>query len=134
MRISAALRGSKNLTIRADTLVDHVVLEKGRAAGVRLASSYEIIGADLVILAAGTYASPALLMRSGIGPAPDLAGLGVECHVDLPGVGRNLADHSWVLTRLPVTIAADGPGFQTVLTWHSAEANALGPPDLQIFA
>ncbi|HXF86768.1 MAG TPA: GMC family oxidoreductase N-terminal domain-containing protein [Xanthobacteraceae bacterium] len=96
VRISAAhaylgpLRGSKNLTIRADTLVDRVVLERGHATGVQVASSDEIIGADLVILAAGTYASPALLMRSGIGPASDLAGFGVECHVDLPGVGRNL--------------------------------------------
>jgi choline dehydrogenase len=140
IRISTAqaylsrLRGSANLNIRADTLVDRVILKAGRAVGVRLASSGEIIGAGLVIIAAGTYASPALLMRSGIGCASDLAALGVKCHVDLPGVGCNLADHPWVPVRLPVTIATDGPGFQTVLTWHSAEPSSSRPPDLQIFA
>jgi choline dehydrogenase len=85
------LRGSANLTIRADTLVDRVALQSGRAIGVRLASPTVTIGADLVILAAGTYASPALLMRSGIGPAAELAALGAQCRVNLPG--RNLADH-----------------------------------------
>jgi choline dehydrogenase len=130
----ASLRGSANLTIKADTLVDRIVVESERAIGVRLASANEIIGADLVILAAGTYASPALLMRSGIGGAADLAALGMQCRVDLPGVGRNLADHPWVPVRLPVITPADGPGFQAVLTWHSAAVSRSGPPDLQIFA
>jgi choline dehydrogenase len=111
-----------------------VVLKSGRAVGVQLASPQDFIGAERVVLAAGTYASPALLMRSGIGPAKDLADLGAQCQIDLPGVGRNLCDHPWVPVPLPVTIAAGGPGFQTVLTWHSAEADASGPPDLQIFA
>lgn len=130
----APLRSSAKLSVRADTLVDRVVLESRRAVGVRLASAGEIIGAGLVIIAAGTYASPALLMRSGIGPAADLAALGAECYVNLPGVGGNLADHPWVPVRMPVTLATDGPGFQAVLTWYSAEATASRPPDLQIFA
>jgi choline dehydrogenase len=128
------LRGLPNLTIRADALVDRVLLQSGRACGVRLASPDEVIGADLVIVAAGTYASPALLMRSGLGPAAELTALGAQCQVDLPGVGRNLSDHSWVPVRLPVSIATDGPGFQAVLTWHSADADSSGSPDLQIFA
>ena len=128
------LRGLPNLTIRADALVDRVLLQSGRAIGVQLASPNEIIGADLVILAAGTYGSPALLMRSGIGPAAELVALGAQCHVDLPGMGRNLADHPWVPAPLPVTISTDGPGFQTILTWHSSDADSSGPPDLQIFA
>jgi choline dehydrogenase len=140
VRISTAqaylgpLRGSAGLTVRADTLVDCVVLASERAVGVRLAPSGEIIGADLIVVAAGTYASPALLMRSGIGPAADLTALGARCHVNLPAVGCNLADHPWVPVRLPVTLATGGPGFQTVLTWHSADASQSDPPDLQIFA
>lgn len=140
VRISTAqaylrlVRELPNLTIRADVLVDRVVLRAGRAVGVRLASPDETIGAGLVVLAAGTYGSPVLLMRSGIGPAGELIALGAQCEVDLPGVGRNLADHPWVPVDLPVTIATDGPGFQTVLTWRSAIADTSGPPDLQIFA
>lgn len=139
-RISAALaylgpvRGLPNLAIRSGVTVDRVELRSGRAVGVRLASPNEIVTADLVVVAAGTYASPALLLRSGIGPAADLVALGVRCQVDLPGVGRNLADHPWVPVPLPVTIPAGGPGFQAVLTWHSADADRSGPPDLQIFA
>jgi choline dehydrogenase-like flavoprotein len=126
--------GLSNFTIRADVLVDRVVLREGRAIGVRLASPNETIGADLVVIAAGTYASPVLLMRSGIGPASELLALGARCEIDLRGVGRNLADHPWVPVGLPVTIATGGPGFQTVLTWQSDMAEASGPPDLQIFA
>jgi choline dehydrogenase len=139
-RVSTALaylgpvRGLPNLTIAADTIVDRVELRSGRAVGVRLASPAEIIGADLVILAAGAYASPTLLMRSGIGPAAELEALGVQCQIDLPGVGHNLTDHPWAPVPMSVLVPTGGPGFQTVLTWHSAKAGAAGPPDLQIFA
>ena len=46
-----------------------------------------------VILAAGALASPALLLRSGIGPAAQGQEAGVDPVLDLPGVGRNLQDH-----------------------------------------
>src|SRR5919108_282462 len=46
-----------------------------------------------VILSAGAIDSPAILLRSGIGPASELAELGIDRAVDLPGVGRNLHDH-----------------------------------------
>jgi choline dehydrogenase-like flavoprotein len=128
------VRGLPNLTIRSGVMVDRVELRSGRAVGVRLASPAETIGAELVVLAAGTYASPALLIRSGVGPAADLKALGAQCQVDLPGVGQNLADHPWAPAPLPATISADGPGFQAVLTWHSTETGASDPPDLQIFA
>jgi choline dehydrogenase len=139
-RMSAALaylgpvRALPSLTIRPGAVVDRIELRSERAIGVRLASPHEIVTAGLVIVAAGTYASPALLLRSGIGPAADLTALGAHCQVDLPGVGRNLADHPWVPVPLPVTIPTGGPGFQAVLTWHSADADRSGPPDLQIFA
>jgi choline dehydrogenase len=139
LRMSAALsyldplRALPNLSIRADTLVDRVVVRSRRATGVRLAAG-ETIDADLVVLAAGTYASPALLMRSGIGPADDLAAHGVRCEVELINVGRNLIDHPWVPSPLPVIVPTDGPGYQAILTWRSTHADSSGSPDLQIFA
>jgi len=70
-------RGRSNLTILADTLVDRVVREDGRAGGA-LAGGLEI-RADTVVVSAGAYGSPGILLRSGLGP--DLA------------VGEGLVDH-----------------------------------------
>jgi choline dehydrogenase len=88
----APARGRENLYIRPDTLVDRVLLENGRATGVRLADGSEF-SAGQVILCAGTYGSPAILMRSGIGPGEHLQELGIETTRDLPGVGQHLLDH-----------------------------------------
>jgi choline dehydrogenase len=57
-----------------------------------------------VILAAGTYMTPKLLMLSGLGPADELSGLRIAALVDLPGVGRNLQDHH----EVPVVAATGG--------------------------
>ena len=46
-----------------------------------------------IILTAGTYGSPAILLRSGIGPRSELSQLDIHAKVDLPGVGKNLQDH-----------------------------------------
>jgi choline dehydrogenase len=89
------MRSAPGLEIGSDTLVDRVLVTDGRAVGVRATGRdgpFEV-GADLVILCAGTYGSPAILLRSGIGPADDLASLGIDPVVDLPGVGANLHDH-----------------------------------------
>jgi choline dehydrogenase len=58
------------------------------------------LSADRVVLAAGTYGSPAILLRSGIGDPEELVGLGVEVRIGLPAVGRNLVNH-WT-TRVAV--------------------------------
>ncbi|MGW7279935.1 GMC family oxidoreductase [Streptomyces sp. NPDC054844] len=90
----ARARGRRNLTVRADTLVDRVVLDGGRAAGIRLADGQgTVLRAGQVILAAGSYGSPTLLMRSGVGPAGHLRGFGIPVVSDLAGVGGNLQDH-----------------------------------------
>jgi choline dehydrogenase-like flavoprotein len=86
-------RERPNLTILPDTLVDRVTLAHGRADGVM--TDHGRIGATLVILAAGAYGSPAVLLRSGVGPGSDLERLGVEVVEDLP-VGHGLADHPGV--------------------------------------
>lgn len=92
----------ENITIKTDVTVDKVILSKAddgelTATGV-LALSKE--GAQVsykarkeVILSAGAYCSPPILLRSGIGPKSELQKHGIECQVDLPGVGKNLQDH-----------------------------------------
>jgi choline dehydrogenase len=138
MRMSTAMthlapaRARPNLTIRADTLVDRVVLAGCHAHGVRLHTG-EIIEAERVVLAAGTYASPAILLRSGIGPAAELRALGVPVIVDLPGVGANLIDHPLVAVDLPATPGRHGPAFQVLLTLRSTLTAPPNPPDLHLF-
>lgn len=85
----------ENLTILPRALVDRVVFDGDRAAGVVAAADggpFQTIRARRVTLSAGAFASPAILLRSGIGPAHDLEALGVEVRVDLPGVGARLTD------------------------------------------
>ncbi|WP_328499736.1 GMC family oxidoreductase N-terminal domain-containing protein [Streptomyces sp. NBC_00457] len=85
----------ENLTILPHALVDRVLFEGERAAGVVLFADggpYQTIRARRVILAAGAVASPAILLRSGIGPAEDLRALGVPVRADLAGVGAGLTD------------------------------------------
>lgn len=108
-----------------NTLVDKVNLEK-TAHGLR-AASVNLVGQDgtyftvharrEVIISAGAYCSPAILMRSGIGPKEELHKLGVDCLVDSPGVGKNLQDH--VICFVPYEIAKDGLTSDH-LAWPSA--------------
>jgi choline dehydrogenase len=129
----ATARGRPNLAIRGESVVDRVVLRDGRATGVRLTNG-EVVAADHVVLAAGTYASPAILQRSGIGPAALLAGLGIEVVVDLPGVGENLVDHPLCAVDLPTNEGATGARFQAIATLRSQAAPPGGAPDLHLFA
>lgn len=92
----ALARGRENLDIRSRTMVDRVVFDGTKAVGVMAAGEgggYEQVEGRRVILSAGSIASPMILMRSGIGPAEDLRGHGIDSRVDLPGVGANLIDH-----------------------------------------
>ncbi|HEV2361412.1 MAG TPA: FAD-dependent oxidoreductase, partial [Acidimicrobiales bacterium] len=96
----ALARGRPNLTIRPETMVASVECRDGRATGVRLLDG-TLIEADRVVLAAGTYATPAILLRSGIGPADELQPLRIQPLLDLPGVGANLSDHALLSIDLP---------------------------------
>jgi choline dehydrogenase-like flavoprotein len=87
-----------NLTVLDCTFVERVVFDGDRAVGVELVRNgvRERLEADReVILAAGAYQSPVLLLLSGIGPAADLQLFGIPVREDLP-VGRNLQDHCMV--------------------------------------
>ena len=139
LRMSAALthlapaRARTNLTVRSGTVVDRVELSGTAAVGVRLAGG-EVVQADRVLLTAGAYCSPAILMRSGIGPSGELARHGIEVRADLPGVGVGLADHPLVGVDLPTSPGFTGSRFQTMLTMRSSYADPNGPPDLHLFA
>ncbi len=82
-----------NLRVLTDTTVTRILLDDDkRAVGVE--SSRGILRAEReVILCAGAFDSPKLLLLSGIGPASHLAEIGIPVRVDLPGVGEHLLDH-----------------------------------------
>ena len=81
------IRDRKNLTIRHGVMVDRVRLEHGRATGVVLADG-SVVEARRVCISAGAIVTPAILLRSGIGPAEKLAPHGIEQLNALPGVAR----------------------------------------------
>jgi 5-(hydroxymethyl)furfural/furfural oxidase len=90
------VRQRRNLTLLTDTVVDRVLIEAGRATGARLlrqGGAVEQVMAREVIVCAGAIHSPAVLMRSGIGPVNELLNLGIRLVVDRPGVGGNLMEH-----------------------------------------
>ncbi|MDO8978710.1 MAG: GMC family oxidoreductase N-terminal domain-containing protein [Afipia sp.] len=85
-----------NLRLETNVLVDKVIVENGRAVGVRFSQGGEIIEAHTqgeVILCSGSIGSTQVLHRSGIGPQEWLSPLGIEPVLDRQGVGRNLQDH-----------------------------------------
>src|ERR1700754_1137181 len=86
--LTEEVRNRPNLKISGDVLVDRVLFDGCRATGVLTANGTEIDAGE-VILSGGTYGSPAILLRSGVGPAADLAALGIDVVADLP-VGRRL--------------------------------------------
>ena len=112
------------LEVRPDSPVDAVLVEPAARSGVRLADG-STIGAGTVILSAGTYGSPPILLRSGIGPAAELRELGITVVADLPGVGANLADHPGVgLDSGYRGEGTAGPVLHTIATWRSARLGA----------
>jgi choline dehydrogenase len=98
VRVNAAMayvlphRDRRNLTVRGDCGIARVLFDGDRAVGVETLTG-ERIGAGEVVLAAGAIASPQLLALSGIGPAQELAAVGVPVRLDRPGVGHGWSDH-----------------------------------------
>jgi choline dehydrogenase-like flavoprotein len=139
MRMSAAVtylapaRPRGNLTIRPDAVVARVECSGTRAIGIRLLDG-SLVEADRVVLSTGTYASPMILARSGVGPAAELRALDITPVVDLPGVGSNLVDHPLISIDLP-TRPSPGPSrFQAHVTFHAAATDRAAPADLLLFA
>jgi len=122
-----------NLTIRADSHVSEVVFDANRAVGVRLVDGTQI-RAGCVVLCAGTYGSPPLLMRSGIGAPDHLRSVDIDVRIALPGVGSNLSDHP----SLDIDCGYRGacratPLLHSIATFHSSVAQEAGPPDLMLW-
>ena len=90
-----------NITIKTDTIVDKIIFNKEanepRASGVVTQVSDGVsktyYARKEIIISAGTYCSPAILLRSGIGPKAELEQHNIPSLVNLPGVGKNLIDH-----------------------------------------
>lgn len=85
-----------NLTVLTGAQASRIVLENGRATGVKAicgGSRKTFHACREVLLASGTIGTPRLMMLSGIGPADHLKSVGVQVRHDLPGVGQNLQDH-----------------------------------------
>ena len=117
-----------NLDVRDCAFVERVVFDGDRAAGVEYVRSgvrERAVAEREVILAAGAYQSPVLLMLSGIGPRDQLEPFGIPVLQDLP-VGHNLQDHAMV----NVNFLTDQPGLHWIFTPENfalLESEGRGP-------
>ncbi|GIG58964.1 GMC family oxidoreductase [Longispora fulva] len=94
--LTPEVRARENLTILADAAVSRVLLDDGVVRGVEVlsGSTTQELRARRVVLSAGAVCTPAILLRSGIGPSDDLRRLGIDVRLDLPGVGAGLSDQA----------------------------------------
>ena len=137
------IRKRANLRIITDAEVETVQVTDGRAGGVvfrREGQQHTVSARREVLVCAGAMGSPALLMRSGVGPADALKARGIEVHCDRPGVGGNLQEHSASATSRRVSVPT--PNSQTSpldLAGHFARffwnrSGPLGAPAVQAMA
>lgn len=125
-----------NLTILTDTVVEQLVIENGRCRGVRIrrtdGSSETIACTTEVVVSAGAYESPKLLMLSGIGAPAVLAEAGVQAVHDLPGVGENLHDHvlCGVTFEAKKAVPPQVTSFMQTVLFLKSDSTLKGP-DLQ---
>lgn len=136
----AAARKRPNLTIRSGCLVDRLVLEGGegaiRATGVEAVvdGARHYFPCGQVVLAAGAIHSPLVLLRSGIGAAAEIARVGGEVRLDLPGVGKGLTDHPAVGIWGVPRDGACSPGESVHQAMLQLRSSAGGPLcDLQLY-
>lgn len=145
LRVSTAIayllpaRQRPNLTIRPHCLVDRVVVEHDRALGLELevAGEREMVYGRRITIAAGAIGTPAILLRSGIGPREAVLELGIEPVVDLPGVGANLIDHPVtrvLLVPTPGSCDLETPLAQVVLRYTAPRSNEFNDMQQVIFS
>lgn len=145
----APARGRANLRVVTGALVDRVLLTDGRATGITwrddTGGAHQAQARAQVVLAAGAYGSPAVLLRSGIGDADQLRPLGIEPRVPRAGVGANLQDHVQVPMRFrlaPGTATLNAPmnsklaQARLALRWALTRRGPLSmaPTQLGLFA
>ncbi|WP_051323624.1 GMC family oxidoreductase [Candidatus Solirubrobacter pratensis] len=129
--LTEEVRNRLNLKISGDVLVDRVLFAGRRATGVLTADGTEI-PAGQVILSGGAYGTPAILLRSGVGPAADLAQLGIEVVADLP-VGQRLHDQPFYYNAYALkTDALDMRPAVGALLWTASNEARGDELDLHI--
>lgn len=121
-RLSAAdaylpydVRARRNLRVVANSTVRRLIATDRRITGVAIGEGADqrFVHARETILCAGALHSPALLLRSGIGPAAELQRTGIELLADRPGVGSNLLNHPMLI--LGVHMRPEGRQHRSVL-------------------
>jgi choline dehydrogenase len=143
LRISSAgaylapIRLRPNLKIHSESTVTRLLFEKKKCIGAEVITNtgetkrYE---AQTTVLCAGAIMSPAIMLRSGIGPKEELEALGITTVVDVPGVGKNLCDHPALAVvahvKPGVQINRDDPIIQTILRYTAEGSDKRN--DLQI--
>lgn len=93
------VRDRPNLTVASGTRVEKLLIENGKVTGVKCRRGSESLEVGVrreAILSSGTMESPRILMLSGIGPSAHLREFDIDTLVDLPGVGQNLHDHTFL--------------------------------------
>ena len=147
IRMSTALgylsmaRHRLNLTIRPNCTVHRILFDNGstgspRAVGVQVESGGEtfVVEADEIVLSSGTIGSPHILLLSGVGPADQLAAVGIPQVHELPGVGQSLRDHPIVFipfrTKPGHELDPHAPRMQVAARWTATGSEFRN--DLQI--
>jgi len=113
-------RGRPKLTVETRATATRLIIENGRAVGVEIGDNnggaLRVVRAEReVLLTAGAFGSPKLLMQSGVGPADHLKSVGVAVVHDLPGVGANLQDH---LDLFVICECTGEHTYDNVAKWH----------------
>src|SRR5450432_266024 len=132
--LNDVVRKRKNLTILGDIMIDKVLFNGTKAFGVETSDGRQFKGRE-IILSAGTYGSPAILLRSGVGPKEDLSKLSIPLVADLP-VGKILADHPFyynVYAGDPGKLGRQTPAI-AVKVWTKSSYAKNGELDLHITA
>jgi choline dehydrogenase len=134
VRVSTALayllpaRSRSNLTMRSGCLINRVLIERNCAIGVEAdcgEGAQRFVGRRIT-LCAGAIGTPAILMRSGIGPSAAIQRIEVGLIADLPGVGANLIDHPviMVVARAKAGVEHDANVFWEVTLRGNAGGSA----------
>ena len=113
-----------NLRILTHARVERVIFDQGQASGLRLSAHdkhFEVKARREVVLSAGAFGSPHLLMLSGIGPAQQLRTHGIAVVADSPSVGGNLQDH----LELYIEYEVKDRTYSSAMQWHQLALSGL---------
>ena len=127
------VRARQNLTIQGCTQVDRVLFDGKQVKGVLLVGG-KTLPADKVVLSAGVFETPAILLRSGIGPKDHLESLGIEVVADLPVGSRLQEQPMFALTYTLKPEAKVDPISGSVAVWTKSQHAVGDELDLQLTA